>query len=174
MTSRKLTAWLVTVCLAACVVVSGCAGLSEKKQREAERAAMRAAMTKAHTAQTESVRRKDSGQLIPDWPRLIATLEGIDVAGCPVDFRVAWDDVIDGFKKESRRSPAGRPVLKTALGLWALAASQNWPAALAALSELSGDAVSGNGSELQGRMERLIRVCERHSLKRLDAGPAGR
>lgn len=169
-------AWSVTVWIVCGSLFVGCAGLREEKQRERERAAMRYAMNRAHTAQAESVRRSDSGKITTDWPRFIATLEGIDVARCPEDFRVAWDDVLAGFKAQydaSRRSVVSGSALKTAFGLWAAYARQDWIALAATLDAgASARADSRPDSEQKRRMERLTLVCERHGLKRLDR-PAG-
>jgi hypothetical protein len=139
---------------------------------------MRDAMNKAHKAHAESVRRTDSGRLIPDWPRLIATLEGIDVGACPEDFRVAWDEVVSGYRVASQRNDSGSSLLKTALGVWgawALASSGNYPGAVAALAGVASEGeVKRPDSDLQHRIARLSVVCERHGLKRVDATASAR
>jgi hypothetical protein len=152
---------------------------------------MRDAMNKAHTAHAESVRRTDSGRLIPDWPRLIATLEGIDVGACPEDFRVAWDEVVSGYRVAysvaSQRNDSGSSFLKKALGVWgawALASSGNYPGAVAALAGVASEGEVKRpdsdlqhriaDSDLQHRIARLSVVCERHGLKRVDATASAR
>jgi len=119
---------------------------------------MQLVLRQAKQAITESVRR-DGALTVPDWPRLLATLEGIGVQNCPTDFVWAWDDLLSSFQKhyEATRTPDDRTFEQAA--------------ARALLGDLTGAALQLIGpqpkkadgtAEVDRAFRQLKRVVERH------------